>query len=351
MRNRLGRRQRRVTRRRKGVAHASRCGTNHHDLVSVLACGDLAREHIVERVDGERRTPVAAFVKLRQHHCRFVRLDAQLADLHRLARVELHIAGSQIQAFQRRQQGHRRNRIAVIVDKQGLAPHRAVRVLKLVQMPDRAGRVADDFNRLLATDSGHGKSVLLADRTLEGIGGQRFVGIALRVAQRENRGDQNVSGVFHAGSQHSVCVKCQLGLRNHLCQCRIAGGLITGSITRRPQKAFHLADELQSAVHLGLNKEYGMDDCFGLGSCKLIDQLCMDITRPGPTADIGNALVINGNDRHAVRWLARGAGAGKVVEAPLHRSDQVGRGIQQQDRHHNGHTGKPVCTPELDPFG
>ena len=95
----LCRRQRRVTRCRKGVAHAGCRGTDHDNLVGVLARGNLAGEHIVERVNCKRRAPIAPFVELRQHHGCLIRLDAQLANLHRFARIELDIAGGQIQAL------------------------------------------------------------------------------------------------------------------------------------------------------------------------------------------------------------------------------------------------------------
>ena len=218
-------------------------------------------------------------------------------------------------------------------------------------MPDGVGRIANDLDRLLAADGCHGKAVFLADRALERIGRQGLVRVALGLAQGKNRRNQHISSVFHAGREDRIGIQREFGFLDDLDQRRIAYGLVTGCIRCRSQQAFHRTDEREPAVDLRLDEEYRMDNGLGLGGRKLVDQLGMDVTRPWPATDIGNTLVIDRNDCHAIRWLARGAGACKIVEPALHRPDQVGHGAEQHHRHHYGHTGKPVCTPELGPFG
>ena len=107
------------------------------------------------------------------------------------------------------------------------------------------------------------------------------------------------------------------------------------------------ADEHQPAVCLGLKEERGVRDGFGFGGRKLVNQLGMHIARPGPAADVGDALVVDGDDGQAVGGLARGAGAGEVVKAPLQGADQVGGLVQHQNRQHDSHACKPIGAPEL----
>ena len=76
------------------------------------------------------------------------------------------------------------------------------------------------------------------------------------------------------------------------------------------------------------------------------DQLGMDVTRPGPAPQVRNALVINGDNCNAVRWLARSAGAGKVVEATLQTTDEIGRGVKDQGRDDNRNAGEPIGLPK-----
>ena len=78
-----------------------------------------------------------------------------------------------------------------------------------------------------------------------------------------------------------------------------------------------------------------------------MDYLALDFARPRPAADVADALVVDRDDGDAVRGLARGAGAGVVVVAPLQRADEV-RGLVQDDHGDDDeHTHEPVGAPEL----
>ena len=335
-----------ITRHRKSHTHACRGRTDDHNLVGVFRCRNLAGQDVVERVDGKWRPAITSLVKLRQHQRRFVGFYTQLADLHRIPDVELDVARAQVEAFQRGQQRHGRHRIAVIIDQQRLLADRAINVLELIQVSDAGGRHTDHLDRLLPTDRGIGKAVLFADGALQGIGGKGFIGVALRFAERKDRGHQYVAGLLHTRREHRIGVERQLGLRDHLVQLRVAGRLVSAGLARSHQ-AFHLADETQTAIHLWLDEKHGMNNRLCLRGRKLVDQLRVDVPGPGPAADIGHALVVNGDDGDAVGRLARCAGAGEIVKAALQRSDQIGGLVQEHNSDHDERPGKPISTPEL----
>ena len=90
-----------------------------------------------------------------------------------------------------------------------------------------------------------------------------------------------------------------------------------------------------------------MSDGFGLGGGQLVNQLRMHIARPRPATDVGNTLVVDGDDGNAVRGLARGAGACKIVVTALQRRKKVGGTVQSQHRQHHKDANKPVGVPEL----
>jgi hypothetical protein len=335
-----------MARHREGHADTGGGGADDHDLVGVLAGRDLAVQHIVERVDRERRLAVAVLVELRQHQRSLVGLDAQLADLDRLPGVELDVGGVQVQALDRGQQRHRRHRMAVVVHQQRLLAHGAVVVLVLVQVADAGGGDADRLDRLLAGDGRVGEAVLLVDRALERVGRQGLVRVALRLAKQEDGWHQHVARLLHAGGQYRVGVQGQLGFGDQLVEL----GIACRRVATAGQRGLHLADEAQAAVHLGLDEERGVDDRLGLGLGELVDQLGMDVTRPGPAADVGDALVVDRDDRDPVGGLARTAGACDVVELALQRANQIGGLVEQDDCHHDRCTRKPVGAPELSVF-
>ncbi len=321
----------------------SRCADDH-DLVGILGGRYLAVEHVVERVHGEGRPAIAPLVELRQHQCALIRLHAQATDLHRFADIELDVAGAQVQALDRGQQGHRRNRITVIVHQQRLQAHRAIDILYLVEVGDTGSRVANRVDGHLAADGRDRKPVLRRDRALEHEIGQRLVRIPLWLAQHKHRRHQHVAGVAHAGGQHGIGIERLLGLGDH------PGQRTSGRIRVGRQQRLHLADEAQSAVHLRLDEENSFDDGLGLRGRQLVDQLGVDVTRPGPAADIGDALIVDRDDGNTIGRKPGGAGTGEIVEAALQRADQVGDLVEQQDSDNHRHSCKPIRAPELSIF-
>ena len=89
-----------------------------------------------------------------------------------------------------------------------------------------------------------------------------------------------------------------------------------------------------------------MDNRFGFGPRQLIYQLGVNVPRPRPPTDVGNTLVINGNDSNAVGRLSGCTGAGKVVVPTLQGPNEVGCKVQPDGRNHNSHSGEPIGPPE-----
>ena len=329
-----------ITRRRELHADTGSSGADDDDLVGVFGGRDLAVENIVERVDGKCRPAIAPLVELRQHQCAFVCLDAQSADLHRLTGVDLDVTGPEVQALDRRQQGHGRNGVAEVVDQQRFLADSAIDVLDLVQMGDAGGRRANLCNRLLSADRRQAETIERLDRTGGSIRLQRLVRIALRFAQHEHRWHQHITRVLHAGGQHRVGVQHPLGVGDHLGQRGV------GATVGR-QQILHLPDEAQTTIDLGLDEEHCLDNGLGLGRCQLVNQLGVDIPWPWPAPDIGNTLVVDGDDGDPVGRLTRGAGTAEVIKPAFQGSDKVGRLVQDQHRQHDCQSCKPICAPEL----
>ena len=338
-----------MARHRKRHANPGSRGANDDDFVGVFRRRDLSVQHVIKRVDGKRRPTITVFVKLWQHQCRLISLDAQFADLHRLSGVELDIVRRQIKALDCRQQRHGGHGIAIVINQQRLLAHCTVYILVLVQVSDAGCRHANTLDWLLATDCRVGKPAFFANGTFKRVSRQRFVRVALGLTEHENRGHQHVAGLRHAGRQHRVRIKRPFGIGNDFVQLGVAGCLVRASIAG-PQHALDLANECEACINLGLEKKYRVDNRLGLRSRKLVDQLCVDIAWPGPTTDIGNALVIDGNDGNPVGRLARCAGAGNVIKPALQRTDQVRGLVEKHHRQHNQNTCDPISTPQLRSF-
>jgi len=145
-------RQARIARHGKGCAHARRRGANDDNFVGVFAGRNLSTQHVIEGVHCKCRLSISTPVKLRQHQRLLIGLDAQFADLYRLAHIELDVGGPQVQALGCRQERHGGYRLAIVVDQQGLLAHSPIHILELVQMGDARRRSADGLDRLLPAD-------------------------------------------------------------------------------------------------------------------------------------------------------------------------------------------------------
>ena len=183
--------------------------------------------------------------------------------------------------------------------------------------------VADDFDRLLPANGRQGKTTGLLDRAFEGVCRERIVGLAQRLAEHKHRGNQHIASLAHAAGELGVCVQRDLGVCNHLAELLIEPTLGSRRVGRWAQRLLDLSDEHQTTVGLRLKKENGVRNRFGFGRTQLVNQLCVHIARPRPAPNIGNALVVNGNDGNPIRWLARRTGAGKVVVTTLQSGKKI----------------------------
>ena len=91
---------------------------------------------------------------------------------------------------------------------------------------------------------------------------------------------------------------------NHPGQLLIRCGSCASRVCCAGQYGLHFADVAQATVHLGLEKERGMDNGSGFGSRQLVNQLGMNIARPRPATDIGNAGIVDGNHCNTIRRRA-----------------------------------------------
>jgi hypothetical protein len=268
-------------------------------------------------------------------------LTRNLADLHRLTGVELDVAGPEVQALDRRQQGHGRNGVAEVVDQQRFLADSAIDVLDLVQMGDAGRRRADLCNRLLAADRRQAETIERLDRALEQhTSGSGLSGLPCGSPSTNTDGTSTLPAFFMlAASTASVSSASSASA------ITLASGALAPPLGGN--KAPSSADEAQTTVDLGLDEEHRLDNGLGLGRCQLVDQLGVDITWPWPAPDIGNTLVVDGDDGDPVGRLTRGAGTAEVIKPAFQGSDKVGRLVQDQHRQHDCQSCKPICAPEL----
>ena len=225
MGNRLGRGKAGTARHRKLDPDTGRGGADDDDLVGVLGCRNLAIEHVIERVDRKGGTTVACLVELRQHQSAFVGLDAQFADLHRFAGIDLDVLRPEIEAPGGSQQSHGRYSVAIIINQQRLPAHGAIDVLDLVQVGDTGRDHPDLLDRLLPADGRYAESLERPDGACRGIAHHRLVRIALGFAELEHRRHQHIARALDAGGQHGVGIEHALGLGDDLGQgSRVTAG-------------------------------------------------------------------------------------------------------------------------------
>ena len=184
---------------------------------------------------------------------------------------------------------------------------------------------------MLPFDSRHREPAAGVHRTLCSIGGQRTIWCTLGFAKNKNRWHQNITGIFDACGQHHVRIQRRFSLGNHFGQLRQlfigsdrSGYRVNRGLHVGAQQVLDLTDEWQPTIHLRFEEKGRVDDRFDLCGRQLINQPRMNIARPWPAANIGNALVVNGNDHHLVGRPAVCTGAGHVIKTALQTTDQVG---------------------------
>ena len=233
--------------------------------------------------------------------------------------MECDISRAQVETFGGGQQRHRGNRLAVVIDQQGLKSNGAVHVLRLVQVADSGCGRPQAFDGLLPSERWQRESAVFIERTLERKRGQGLVGVAPRFAQGEIRSQDDVAGAFETRSQLAVGVECCLGLGHQARQLSAPSGGGAGWIGVSAQHLLQAANVAQPPVDLGFKKEHGINHNLGFGGRQLVNQPGMNITWPGPATDVGNTPIIDGDDGDPVGRLVRvaGAGAGDVIKPPF----------------------------------
>ncbi len=322
---------------------AGRGGPDQDDLVGVLAGRDLAAQDVEERVDGERRPAVARTVELRLDAAGVVGSDAQLADLDALAGQDLDVGRREVQALGGGKKRHGRHGTPEVIDQQGVGPHGAVGVVGLVQVADTGGGIGQLVDRVLAADGRERKAALVGNGALGDGGGQVLVRLALGLAEDEDRRNEHVARLGHAGGEFSVGIERLLGLGHDFGERLVAVG-------HGAERFLDLADVDQAAVGLRLEEERVVGDGLGLRARQLVDQFGVDVARPGPPPDVRDALVVDGDDGNPVRRLARALHARRVVETPLELLEKAGRLPEHEHGDHDGCANEPVRAPKLAPL-
>ena len=336
-------------RRHRGAAHARGGRPDEHDLVTVLLGRNLAAQHVVERVDLKRGPPVAVLVEVRVHLHRRIGPDLQLAERHALAQAYGDVLGSQVEALGRDLHRQRGIELVEILQHQGLGANRAVDVRIGVQVAERSGGPADLVDRELHAHRRQRQRAragfhLRAHVPLHEVG-QRAVGLAERLAQREQHRKQHVAGPRRAGGELAVGVQVLLGLLEQRDQRR-QRVVFRGSRWRRLLRHFEqLGDVAVSGIDLRLAEKHRVADHLGFCARQQIDHLGVHFARPRPTADVGDAGAVDRDHRDPVRGRARGRLHPHVVSLALQALQQIAA-AREQHQHDDDQTEKPVPLPE-----
>ena len=303
--HRICQRQHRCHRRRHrrdhGRADARRGGADEHDLVGVLARRDLAIQHVVERVDLEGGAAVAILVEEAAHLQRRIGGDAQAAERHALAQAQLDIGGRKIQAARRDHHRERRVVLVEVLQHQRLGAHRAIHVRVRVEVAQASGGLADRLDRHLHAHRGERRELRIAlggDGILLHECRQRTVGLAERLAEREEHWQQHAACSRIATLEHAIGIEALLGVLQRgeeARQFRRRAGRALGR--RLLGQLDQLDDGGVARVDLRLAEKQGVADHLGLRAGKKIGHARMDIARPRPAPDIGDAGVVDGDCR------------------------------------------------------
>jgi hypothetical protein len=99
----------------------------------------------------------------------------------------------------------------------------------------------------------------------------------------------------------------------------------------------------------GSEKKHRVADRFGFSAGKDVRHFGMHIARPRPAADIGDALIVDGDDGDTVQRRTRCGSDPEIVGLALETLDQVAAGCYQE---HQGHhqSEKPIGFPKTQIF-
>ena len=106
----------------------------------------------------------------------------------------------------------------------------------------------------------------------------------------------------------------------------------TGGVEGLAGSAIQLANPVNvipAGVALRLEEKRGMADYLGTAGGQALDQACVDVARPRPTAEIGNTLFVDGDQRDLVRRRMVGQIHRQIVDLAIHGGKQGGQPRQQ----------------------
>ena len=334
---------------------AGRRGTDQHDLVPVLGHRHLAADHVEERIHGKRRTAVAVGVEKRVHPQFGIGGHTELAELQRLAPDRLDVGNAQVQAARRHHHRQRRKCLVVVAHQQRLRAHGAVDIDVGIEVPDARHRRSEFGHRVQRKHARRRQGINpLRHRhaAVQHVGRQRLVRVALRLGQLlEHHRQHHIAGGLHAAGQFAVGIEGILRLGQHGAdpgqslagrgRLGIGGDLCRQFIVQVQQ----FLDIHQPGVALRLEEEGGVGDHLGLGPGQQVNHAGMDVPRPRPASDVGDAGIVDGDHGNAIGGRTRGRLDTEVVGLALQALDQV---AARRNQHHDGHDEpqKPVRLPE-----
>ena len=356
MRLKLDGRHSRTHRRHEYAADPGSGRSDQHDLVAVLFQRDLAARHVVERVLLNGRPAVPVLVEIREHLHRRIRAHPEIADLQRFTRTDLDVLGSQIEASCDDHDRERRVVFIVIGDGERFGADRSVHVGDRVQMPHCGRGGAQTVYDRDFDGAGEERKIAAAaldrERVLAHEFGKGLVGLATRLAEREQQRQHHVARLGETLGELPVGVECALGFpqrRADLKQLRrYAAGRLARICAHRHQPLVGLekpVDVGQARIELRLGEKNRVADDFGLRVREAFDHLCMDLARPRPATDIVDAALVDRDHGNLVGRGSRRSSDAPIVSEALEGLDQLGpAGREHHERYPQ--TQKPVFFPE-----
>ncbi len=311
---------------------------------------------------------VLVLVEKGQHPRIGIGANFQFSQMHLATGLDLDVGRREIEAAGRHQQRKRRIGLIEIAEHQGFGADGAIDIRRHVEMADGRRDLAQRIDhagidthrrirrRLVAT--GHFDCIPFH------IVGQIVIRPATRLAKDEQHGQGDIARLSQRRGQAAIGIELLLGLEQHRFDlwtgrgdtCGRQRSLRRGQSGRRRDGGRrgqgHAAgrhqtldiDEPGIALRFGIEHRGG--DHLGLGRGKFFDHLRHDFARPGPAADVVDALFVDGDHRHLVGRRARGGRDPQVIGLALEPLQQFAIAENQNDDA-DDHPEKDIALPEI----